>query len=116
MVADPSIAAEVKNISTGYNEDTSAKLAHLAPDADYTIGTGSAEGVDLTPFAITSGSVYSWFRDSVSTASTWIAIDIEHPSAVYGDSEALTDPGVYYFEVSVDLSGFFPASAQIVNL
>jgi hypothetical protein len=104
----------VKNIATGIDDVTGQKLAYLTPDNDYVIGAGSPEGVGFVPHAFQLG--HDWFGDGASSSSRWIAIDISHPESAHPQNGAMALPGIYSFITTVDLTGFYAASAQIEDI
>jgi hypothetical protein len=78
------------------------------------IGAGSTEGVGLVPHAFQLG--HDWFGDGASSSSRFIAIDISHPESAHPQNGAMALPGIYSFITTVDLTGFYAASAQIEDI
>jgi hypothetical protein len=101
----------VKNISTGIDDVSMAKIANNLPDTDFTIIPGSNSHVDEHPIARSAPLPPPYFADASSAASRWLAFDT-------GDGEEGLNviQGTYYFETFVDLTGFQASTAQITGL
>ena len=100
----------VKNIATGIDDSTGEKIAYLSADTDYLIGAGSTEGVGLIPHSFQNGG---WLADGASSGSRFIAIDVPHPESPYNGEGDLVLPGIYFYETTVNLTGYDASSAQI---
>jgi hypothetical protein len=104
-------ATVVKNISTGIDDSTGLQLVNNAPDTDYTIATGSSSNVGATPIARSTPLPAPYLTDASSTASRWIAIN--SGSGLEGISVAAGD---YFFQTTVNLTGFLASTAIIPSL
>ena len=83
----------------------------MAPDSKYIIGPGGTGGhVGETPIAISNPISASWLPDNVSAASRWIGLSGGPPNghAVGG--------GTYFFDTTVNLTGYQPMTAEIQGL
>ena len=109
LIADPLMI--VKDISTGIDDATDAKLTDLGPDDDYVIGAGGTGGhVGETPQVSLTVTPARYVEDGDSHASAWLTL----PGTGLEDVSVL--PGTYFFETQVDLTGFDPETAQIADL
>jgi hypothetical protein len=112
LMATTSDASQVvKSISTGWDDATNTRLANNASDTDYVIGPGGTGGhTGEVPFARTSPIAPSYVADSASTTSRWIAL------SGTGEAGLSVGQGTYFFDTSVDLTGYQAVSAQISSL
>ena len=104
----------VKNIATGIDDGTGQKIDDGNLDSDYVIGTGSQEGVGITPHATlfyVNANTYEG-----SAGSRFIAIDIDHPESLHPNTDNIAAVGTYSFITTVDLTGFVASSAQVEDV
>jgi hypothetical protein len=101
----------VKNISTGFDQVAGTKVANGAADADWVIGAGSAGGfAGQTTIARSAPLPSPYLADGASAASRWIGINSNQ------GLEGISVPaGVYFFQATVDLTGYDASTAAIAN-
>ncbi len=111
-LATTSLAATVKNLSTGIDNASSTKIPEGSPDLNYVLAPGGTAGhAGQTLFAYATNIPSSYLPDSASANSRWIALNTG-----VGIQGTTTDPGTYIFQTSVNLDGFDPASTLIPSL
>ncbi|MGE0536589.1 MAG: PEP-CTERM sorting domain-containing protein [Pirellulales bacterium] len=111
-IATPALADNVKNISTGIVDGTGLKIDNNDTDTDFVIGAGGTGGlVGSTPIARSTPLPNPYVQDGASPNSRWIAI------YTGSEGEGLNAPfGTYFFDTTVNLTGFRAATAQIPSL
>ncbi|MFO0897485.1 MAG: Ig-like domain-containing protein [Pirellulales bacterium] len=99
----------VQNLATGIDDRTGTKLEGFAFDDTYRIGAGSAPFYPgSVPVAMPGDPPYpDMLLDSSSADSRWIGVT----GLTEGDFN--NTPANYFFDASVDLTGFDPATATI---
>jgi hypothetical protein len=98
----------VKNLSTGFDQAGGSQLAEGAADQDYRLGAGGGLA-QAVPLVLTGDKPNpTYVTNGASSASRWIGV------ATPGEVNA--PPGVYYFDTSVDLTGFNPQTAYLADL
>jgi hypothetical protein len=102
---------QVKNISTGINDNPLTKIANNSPDPDFVIASGSAAMSGATPIARSSPLAPPYFTDAASNNSRWLGLN-----SGIGEEGLNVIPGMYFFETSVDLFGYMASTAQITGL
>lgn len=101
----------VKNISTGINPGTGARLPNGAANGTYVIAPGGTGGRDGAPVNVWSEELASTYvPDAESTQSRWIAIYTGEGNLGLGVYE-----GTYFYQTTVDLTGYDPATAIIAS-
>ncbi|MFO0899886.1 MAG: Ig-like domain-containing protein [Pirellulales bacterium] len=108
QVGEPRV---VKDLGTGIRDLDGSKLTGLAPDEDYRIGIGSPEGSPGAAATVIPGEV-PWGNlvpDAASQFSRWIGVS----TLTEGVFDAY--PGTFYFETTVNLTGYEAASAYITG-
>ncbi len=111
LVGSSDASQIVKSISTGWDDATNTKIANNASDTDYVIGPGGTGGhFGEVPFARTTPIAPSYVPDAASTTSRWIAL------SGTGEAGLSVPQGTYFFDTSVDLTGYQAFSAQISSL
>jgi hypothetical protein len=104
-------AGWIRDISTGYNNQSGTVLPNGTADTDYVIGPGGTGGrVGEIPLVRTAPIPNTWLPDGASSASRWLIL----PGTGLEGITVL--PGTYFFDTVVDLTGFDPATAQINGL
>jgi hypothetical protein len=113
MLSARAPAAVVKNISTGINPATGAKVPNAATQSTYAIapgGTGGQVGgrvvawsAPIPPYGYPS----TYVPDEASARSRWISI---YPPGAPNPQVGL---GTFLYQTTVDLTGFDPATALI---
>jgi hypothetical protein len=108
-------AAVVKNISTGINPATGAKVPNNTRQSTYVIapgGTGGQVGApvvawstDIPPY----GYPYTYMPDEASSRSRFISI---YPPGAPNPQVGL---GTFFYQTTVDLTGYDPATAVIAS-
>ena len=112
-ISAPAAAEVVRNISTGINPATGAKIPINTTQSTYVIapgGTGGQVGqrivawsAPIDPF----GYPFTYAPDEASSASRWISIyPPSQPNPIVG-------LGTYHYQTTVDLTGYDPATAVI---
>ena len=100
----------VKNISSGVDAATGLKLPNNAQDVDYVVAPGGDGGyVGETLIARSTPLPSSYLPDDASAGSRWVAINTGQ------GLEGISVPvvGSFYFQTTVDLTGFDPSTASI---
>jgi hypothetical protein len=103
---DPNRAI-VKYLNTGFNSSAGTQLANGSPDNNYMVLGNSGQ---LTPHAQSSPLPGTWLSDAASSQSRWIVLSGN------GQEGISVSAGTYTFETTVDLTGYNPATAEIVGL
>ena len=104
-------AATIKNISSGYDDVGGVLLADAVADTDYVIGPGGLGGhIGEVPLVRTSPLPIPWLADADSPNSRWLIL----PGS--GSEGISVEPENYFFDTTVDLTGFDPATAQLSGL
>lgn len=111
----PARAALVKDISTGIDPFTGAKVPNGQRQSAYAIAPGGTGGQVGTRIVAWSGPIPpygypgTYAPDEASAASRWISIFPE------GAPNPIVGLGTYFYQTSVDLTGFDPATAVIAS-
>ena len=94
--------AVVQSINTGFDPTTNAKLPDGALDQKYVLGPGTtAPYAGVQPLAWENSSLPSTYvPDAASDKSAWITVSTDQ-----------INPGPYFFNTQVDLTGFDAATA-----
>jgi hypothetical protein len=111
LLAAPSKADVVVNISTGYDNAVGDLLPNGAPDK-YQIGVGGSGGYyDEIPVVRTAPLPGGWLRDDASSGSRWLVLDTGM------GLEGVNAPGgTYFFDVWIELTGYDASTARITGL
>jgi hypothetical protein len=109
----PAPAAVVKDISTGINPATGAKVPNGTPQSAYVIAPGGTGGQVGTTIVAWSDEIppygypYTYMADSASSRSRFISI---YPPGAPNPQVGL---GTFFYQTTVDLTGYDPSTAVI---
>jgi hypothetical protein len=109
----PAPAAVVKDISTGINPATGAKVPNNTRQSTYVIGPGGTGGQVGAPVVAWSDEIppygypYTYMPDSASAKSRFISI---YPPGAPNPQVGL---GTFFYQTTVDLASYDPATAAI---
>ena len=113
--ASRAFADLVKDISTGIDPLTRAKVPNGQTQSFYTIVPGGTGGQAGTWVIAWSEPIYpynfpsTYVPDDASPGSRWISV---YPD---GAANPIVGLGTYYYQTTVDLTGFDPATAAIAS-
>lgn len=102
----------VRNISTGFDNQTGGLLAPFTVDSDYTV-TGPGGLIYFGQARVAGPSLPgTYLGDAALPGSRWLYL-VSNPADM---TQSFVPSGDYVFRTTVDLTGFDPSTAQIVNL
>ncbi|REK23121.1 MAG: PEP-CTERM sorting domain-containing protein [Planctomycetota bacterium] len=110
LAASSARAMLVKNISTGIDDGTLTKIGNDVLDPDFVVAAGSIALVGEVPIARSSPLPPPYQGDAASLDSRWIMVDTG-----IGEQGINAPAGTYYFDTTVDMSGYDPATAEIMG-
>src|SRR6516165_11724394 len=98
-------------LNTGLDPDTLELLPNGTPDERYIIAPGGTGGhYEEVPMVRIEPIPPTWLPDSASELSRWLVLQGS------GQQGITVDPGTYFYETVVDLTGFDASTAQITGV